>query len=108
LVEIDYVKLCILFYLYIHTSIFLIFNIYLIEIYVVVCCLSTYINLFTHFVVRPLVRPNLTEGPAATRDFRRSTKEEEEEDIFCRKKSFMYYVVHNRFQKNGLFAQCSI
>jgi hypothetical protein len=28
-------------------------------------------------------RPNLTEGPAATRDLRRSTKEEEEEEGFA-------------------------
>jgi hypothetical protein len=28
-------------------------------------------------------RPNLTKGPAATRDFQRSSKEEEEEDNSC-------------------------
>jgi hypothetical protein len=41
--------------------------------------------------------PNLTEGPAATRDFRRSTKEEEEEE---QKFSHFFYTVEFNSEVN--------
>jgi hypothetical protein len=43
-------------------------------------CFILYVNFNFGLMVRGLSqRPNLTEGPAATRGFRRSTKEEEVE-----------------------------